>query len=364
MAIKPTINKPEFATAATGSDISEPTARKTTGFVAPGGLPEKPNRQELNFLFKSISAWTAYFEQLTDYTPDDISHWSGSADPGNVSDALDQAVSRLFSLENYTPGTTADWINGTDPGTTSQAIDQLASRINTAENYLLPTGLILPNPTNIIVPGFMKTNGQNFVRSDFKALFFFLGCTYGFGNGSLRTLTSFSITTDIVTATFNAHGLSNGDLVAVKFAISGEYYNRGVEIFNVTANTFDFSIADWNGIQPTGTVEFIDGTTAPVPFYNGTFLRGWDNGSGIDPDAGSRTNRGDGVTGDQIGTKQSYMLQSHAHHVTKHSGSSIYNRIYVTNHYGPSGQTDDPTHSSGGNETRPRNTNVMWMIKT
>lgn len=66
MAIKPTINKPEFATAATGSDISEPTARKTTGFAAPGGLPEKPNRQELNFLLKSISEWTAYLESITD----------------------------------------------------------------------------------------------------------------------------------------------------------------------------------------------------------------------------------------------------------------------------------------------------------
>jgi hypothetical protein len=66
MAIKPTINKPEFATAATGSDISEPTERKTTGFVAPGGLPEKPNRQELNFLLKSITEWTAYLESITD----------------------------------------------------------------------------------------------------------------------------------------------------------------------------------------------------------------------------------------------------------------------------------------------------------
>ena len=38
-------------------------------------------------------------------------------------------------------------------------------------------------------------------------------------------------------------------------------------------------------------------TTFNLPDYRGTFLRGQDAGRGLDPDAASRTDRGDGVTG-------------------------------------------------------------------
>lgn len=42
-----------------------------------------------------------------------------------------------------------------------------------------------------------------------------------------------------------------------------------------------------------------------LPDYRGQFIRGWDNGRGLDPNAGSRSNRGDGTTGDHVGTTQS-----------------------------------------------------------
>lgn len=45
-------------------------------------------------------------------------------------------------------------------------------------------------------------------------------------------------------------------------------------------------------------------TTFNVPDYRGWFLRGWDHGAGIDPNAAGRTNRGDGTTGDHVGTLQ------------------------------------------------------------
>jgi hypothetical protein len=67
MATKPSINKPDWANSEPiGANVTEPTARKTTGYVTAGGIPEKPTYQELNFLFKSITEWVAYFEQLTD----------------------------------------------------------------------------------------------------------------------------------------------------------------------------------------------------------------------------------------------------------------------------------------------------------
>jgi|GEM_PF-2600241 len=57
-----------------------------------------------------------------------------------------------------------------------------------------------------------------------------------------------------------------------------------------------------------------DGTTTfAVPDLRGYFLRGHDDGAGNDPDAVSRTDRGDGTTGDEVGTKQTSDVLSHEH---------------------------------------------------
>ncbi len=72
-------------------------------------------------------------------------------------------------------------------------------------------------------------------------------------------------------------------------------------------------------------------TTFNLPDYRGKFLRGWDNGSGIDPDAASRTDRGDGTTGDNVGTNQSYATQSHFHGVDPPNTYTGYNGNH--NHY-------------------------------
>lgn len=56
-------------------------------------------------------------------------------------------------------------------------------------------------------------------------------------------------------------------------------------------------------------------TTFNLPNYNGQFLRGWDNGQGIDLDAAIRTDRGDGTTGDIVGSKQANQNLAHNHTV-------------------------------------------------
>jgi len=50
-----------------------------------------------------------------------------------------------------------------------------------------------------------------------------------------------------------------------------------------------------------------------VPDFRGMFVRGWSSGTGNDPDAATRTNRGDGVAGDHVGTKQTDQFASHNH---------------------------------------------------
>jgi len=55
------------------------------------------------------------------------------------------------------------------------------------------------------------------------------------------------------------------------------------------------------------------GANFNVPDWRGQFLRFQDMGAGVDPDAGSRTNRGDGTTGDNPGTFQGTQNLSHTH---------------------------------------------------
>ena len=103
-------------------------------------------------------------------------------------------------------------------------------------------------------------------------------------------------------------------------------------------------------------------STFNLPDLRGEFIRGWDHGAGNDPDVASRTDRGDGVTDDRIGTKQSDEIKSHthAHHLQSirclnNSGTGIFSIASDT--------TAGTTQATGGNETRPRNVYMMYIIK-
>lgn len=181
-----------------------------------------------------------------------------------------------------------------------------------ALNNLIPVGAVMPYPIDTVPAGWLHCNGQSLATADYPALFAKLGYKYG-GSG----------------ANFN------------------------------------------------------------LPDYRGEFLRGDEDGAGTDPDVGSRTDRGDGTTGGEVGTRQSGQVQSHAHsassgtagahtHTTDgHSafsigvGSGVGSLVLI----GLGGSTVGHTLSSagnhvhpitvnaaGGNETRPRNVAVMWII--
>lgn len=101
-------------------------------------------------------------------------------------------------------------------------------------------------------------------------------------------------------------------------------------------------------------------TTFEIPDFRGRFLRGWDHGAGTDPDASSRTDRGDTTTGDEIGTKQADQNKSHYHTVTVYSSGAS---ASVPSGGSATPQGTDDTSTEGGNEARPVNTNVMWCIR-
>jgi microcystin-dependent protein len=88
-------------------------------------------------------------------------------------------------------------------------------------------------------------------------------------------------------------------------------------------------------------------TTFNLPDLRGEFVRGWDNGRGVD---GSRA----------FGSAQADALDSHSHTVTL-GGSSGSGSIQANTASGNIGSA--PTSSTGGTETRPRNIALLPVIK-
>lgn len=96
-------------------------------------------------------------------------------------------------------------------------------------------------------------------------------------------------------------------------------------------------------------------STFTLPDLRGQFLRGHDNGHGDDPDASSRTG------GDVVGSSQADEFKSHNHDMP----------IQLNNGYAAgSGGAREQAYSAGvdtgnrgGNETRPKNYAVLYIIK-
>jgi len=110
-------------------------------------------------------------------------------------------------------------------------------------------------------------------------------------------------------------------------------------------------------------------TTFNLPDLRGRFLRGADLGTGRDPDRTSRvaSNPG-GNVGDAVGSVQDHMFASHNH------ANGAFNQVLQSNCTRTGIQDDStcgepnikesrPLVAAGGNETRPVNAAVNWIIK-
>ncbi len=102
-------------------------------------------------------------------------------------------------------------------------------------------------------------------------------------------------------------------------------------------------------------------TTFNLPDLRGYFLRGWDHGAGNDPDASYRTDRGDGTTGDYVGTRQEDAFQAHTHTYAEACFENRENGSHSSAKMDGDGETESAGEST---ETRPKNINTLYIIKT
>ena len=124
-------------------------------------------------------------------------------------------------------------------------------------------------------------------------------------------------------------------------------------------------------------------TTFNLPDLRGQFVRGFANGSSMDADRGSRTNRGDGTTGDFVGTIQNDAIVNivgtqtrfYGLHTTGLSLSGAYYNTGGTGDYHMGGFAGAFGHNLGfdasrvsgvdvGSDVRPNNVQLMYCIKT
>lgn len=115
-----------------------------------------------------------------------------------------------------------------------------------------------------------------------------------------------------------------------------------------------------------------DSSNFNVPDFRGRFLRGRDGGAARDPDRNARTamNTG-GSIGDLVGSLQGDDTRSHSHGYNDIYHSEGGGTVTVPSNRG-SGDTDSDnkgfdlartSSNTGGNETRPLNANVNYIIK-
>ena len=108
-----------------------------------------------------------------------------------------------------------------------------------------------------------------------------------------------------------------------------------------------------------------------LPDLRGRFLRGWDNGTGNDPDAATRAALYSGNTGDNIGSYQADVFRSHNHDANFKLGAEPGNggTNSTINAAGGTGANtrrwiaDRHIINNGGSETRPKNAYVYFIIK-
>jgi microcystin-dependent protein len=132
------------------------------------------------------------------------------------------------------------------------------------------------------------------------------------------------------------------------------------------------SVASWGSFNTPplfAAIGTVWGSAGPGlfngPDFRGIFPRGWNHGKNsgfFDPDASSRVAAyTSGASGDSIGSYETDQFKSHTHTYVEGVWP---NGVTAGGFSGSSGNMGlQPTGAAGGNETRPVNASVMYIMR-
>lgn len=248
-------------------------------------------------------------------------------------------------------------------------------------------------PRTIIVNAFHAQNASNLAGYNWSAIL-----QSGSNNpqtGFIRAdkLNPAGITNaQIAPLTINTASVADGAITSEKLAgvVREAIVPPGTILsFGGTVAPAGFLLCDGTAYNRAGTYSTLfaaistnfgapNGTTFNVPDLRGQFLRGLDGNGGRDPDKVTRTAMAfGGNTGNNIGSIQSDGFKSHTHIQDPHShpiSSGTYVGTYSSTatpfndgnspiNRNSTQSTTATNQSTGGNETRPTNTYVNYIIK-
>lgn len=348
------------ATAAMPAPEPEGTPGYFTKGDPVGGLPATaPGPDMLNMLQEELVAILTAFGVTPDQTKQDYGQIATAllANFANIGGNASQLFKVLAASQDN------DAVN----------LGQLMSLLGVAA----PVGSQTTFPATSPPTGWLVRDGGAYSMTSYEALYDFLGSMFGLDTGTAITLDNATDTANLV-----AHGLADdtilelsnsGGALPAELAVKTKYY-----VVNAGADTFQLSLTKGGAVvafTSDGTGTHNSHTKFKLADDRGLFERGWDNGAGVDPDAASRGDRGDGTTGDNVGTPQDDENKLH-----KHDFKNEYDTVLGVNGFvalsdensegldmatgaGARCFTYLRIQNSGGNEARPQNRAYLPCIK-
>ena len=266
---------------------------------------------------------------------------------------------------NLGASATADTIDFTGAGVTaSRSTNKITVNIAGAGSGVVPEGTILPYGGSSAPSGYLLCDGTAYSRTTYSALYAIIGTAYGNGNGSttfnvpdlrymflrghgpyINVTGSGSAASN--NATFTSHGITRTGIRVRKSSgtLTGLSANTTYYAIVIDANTLAFATTYANALA--GTKVTISGTNSAV-------IVQWD-----DADVNSRVALNGGNTGANLGSYQEDEFESHTHRAGFGGSGSFVNSSTSTG----AAVSSMIVEASGGNNTRPMNVMVNYIIK-
>jgi microcystin-dependent protein len=242
------------------------------------------------------------------------------------------------------------------------------------------------NLEDLVTQSQLTTNSVSSANTSriFSPDFFEVGAESGCTSYVLKVKSGGITTTEILDSTITSNDIAVGGIDEINIVDGAITQDKlavgaGVPVGSILTWPTDTAPSGWllctggtyaasgtytNLYDVLGYVYGGSGANFQVPDYRGYFHRMRDWSEGNDPDAAGRTDRGDGTGGDNVGSVQTNSIQSHAHNVQLRDDDGSVGAWALGE-----GETDgankglQATSSTGGNETRPINIYVNYIIK-